>query len=97
MMTACGLTMADATADAEVLQSAQCPSLACAESMTSLVDDCAGSIEHLSDCEDTVRSCNDLIDNCAERREACQHEMEAHAYYLALERSTRGLRRDRAD
>ena len=74
MLTACGLT-SDVAADAAVLGSVACPSLACAEAMTSLLDDCAGSIEHLAE------DCTMLVDA------SCGQNRAAAAYYRELERS----------
>eukprot|EP01051_Picozoa_sp_SAG22_P013312 SAG22_NODE_1476_length_4329_cov_2.702128_1_plen_560_part_00 len=74
MLAACGLT-SDAAADAGVLGSVECPSLECAEALTSLVFDCAGSIEHLGDV------CNALVDG------SCEQKRLASVYYQALERS----------
>ena len=74
MLHACGLT-SDATADAAVLESVACPSLACAEAMTSLLDDCAESIEHLGE------DCTTLVDA------SCEQNRVAANYYRQLERS----------
>lgn len=48
MRAACGLA-GDASADGPAFDAVACPSLACAEAVTSLLDDCAASVEHQPD------------------------------------------------
>eukprot|EP01051_Picozoa_sp_SAG22_P002430 SAG22_NODE_107_length_19899_cov_24.034141_7_plen_1894_part_00 len=86
MMTVCGLT-GDVATDADALDLVACPDLACAEAMTSLLEDCTASIEHLGSCGVAVVNCNSLVEDCVSLAASCAHDQQAQSFYTALEHS----------
>eukprot|EP01052_Picozoa_sp_SAG31_P009570 SAG31_NODE_505_length_14757_cov_20.172943_15_plen_1119_part_00 len=87
MFDACSLT-GDSDSDASALQQSMCPSLACAEALSSLLDDCAESIDHLDDCSVAVVECSVLSGvDCASQAEQCHQSTLHKQYYAEIQRS----------
>eukprot|EP01050_Picozoa_sp_SAG11_P023708 SAG11_NODE_4842_length_1749_cov_1.461818_1_plen_583_part_11 len=87
MFDACSL-IGDSNGDASALQQSMCPSLACAEALTSLLDDCTESIDHLDDCSAAAVDCSVLSGvDCASQAERCQQSTLHKQYYAEMQRS----------